>query len=56
VLETNLFLSGLGLHDQHHDMRLDIDNMSYEVLLPLYGLHCENSIIDILGTPLFLRI
>ncbi|TVU07765.1 hypothetical protein EJB05_41134 [Eragrostis curvula] len=35
VLETNLFLSGLGLHDQHHDMRLDIDNMSYEELLAL---------------------
>ncbi|KAL6844714.1 hypothetical protein ACP4OV_025373 [Aristida adscensionis] len=35
VLETNLFLSGLGLHDQHRDMRLDIDNMSYEELLAL---------------------
>ncbi|KAL6603569.1 hypothetical protein ACP70R_043930 [Stipagrostis hirtigluma subsp. patula] len=35
VLETNLFLNGLGLHDQHQDMRLDIDNMSYEELLAL---------------------
>ncbi|CAN0899685.1 Probable E3 ubiquitin-protein ligase HIP1 [Linum grandiflorum] len=35
VLETNLFLSGLNLHDQHRDMRLDIDNMSYEELLAL---------------------
>ncbi|KQK17329.1 E3 ubiquitin-protein ligase Praja-1 isoform X2 [Brachypodium distachyon] len=35
VLETNLFLSGLGLHDQHRDMRMDIDNMSYEELLQL---------------------
>uniref|UniRef100_A0A0A9FWF0 RING-type E3 ubiquitin transferase n=1 Tax=Arundo donax TaxID=35708 RepID=A0A0A9FWF0_ARUDO len=35
VLETNLLLSGLGLHDQHQDMRLDIDNMSYEELLAL---------------------
>ncbi|KAK3131172.1 hypothetical protein QOZ80_6BG0502980 [Eleusine coracana subsp. coracana] len=35
VLETNLLLGGLGLHDQHHDMRLDIDNMSYEELLAL---------------------
>ncbi|KAG8074786.1 hypothetical protein GUJ93_ZPchr0006g45763 [Zizania palustris] len=35
VLETNLFLSGLGLHDQHRDMRMDIDNMSYEELLAL---------------------
>uniref|UniRef100_A0ACD5UH03 Uncharacterized protein n=1 Tax=Avena sativa TaxID=4498 RepID=A0ACD5UH03_AVESA len=35
VLETNLFLSGLGLHDQHRDMRMDIDDMSYEELLQL---------------------
>jgi hypothetical protein len=39
VLETNLLLSGLGLHDQHQDMRLDIDNMSYEVLLSTSCLH-----------------
>ncbi|KAG8375337.1 hypothetical protein BUALT_Bualt10G0089700 [Buddleja alternifolia] len=31
TLETSLFLSGLNLYDQHRDMRLDIDNMSYEV-------------------------
>lgn len=31
ALETSLFLSGLNLYDQHRDMRLDIDNMSYEV-------------------------
>lgn len=30
-LESNLFLGGLSFHDQHRDMRLDIDNMSYEV-------------------------
>ncbi|XP_058113688.1 E3 ubiquitin-protein ligase MBR1-like isoform X2 [Magnolia sinica] len=35
VLETNLFLAGPGFHDQHRDMRLDIDNMSYEELLAL---------------------
>ncbi|KAF8658844.1 hypothetical protein HU200_059337 [Digitaria exilis] len=35
VLETNLLLSDLGLHDQHQDMRMDIDNMSYEELLAL---------------------
>ncbi|GMH11818.1 hypothetical protein Nepgr_013659 [Nepenthes gracilis] len=34
-LETNLFLGGLGFLDQHRDMRLDIDNMSYEELLAL---------------------
>ncbi|PIN05030.1 hypothetical protein CDL12_22432 [Handroanthus impetiginosus] len=35
ALETGLFLSGLNLYDQHRDMRLDIDNMSYEELLAL---------------------
>ncbi|CBI20761.3 unnamed protein product, partial [Vitis vinifera] len=35
VLETNLFLGGLSFHDQHREMRLDIDNMSYEELLAL---------------------
>ncbi|KAG6649438.1 hypothetical protein I3843_07G208400 [Carya illinoinensis] len=35
VLETNLLLNGIYVHDQHRDMRLDIDNMSYEELLAL---------------------
>ncbi|VVB17261.1 unnamed protein product [Arabis nemorensis] len=36
VLETSLFLNGVSnFHDQHRDMRLDIDNMSYEELLAL---------------------
>ncbi|XP_057524044.1 uncharacterized protein LOC130803854 [Amaranthus tricolor] len=35
VLETNVFLGGLGFNDQHRDMRLDIDDMSYEELLAL---------------------
>ncbi|KAM3289339.1 E3 ubiquitin-protein ligase MBR1 [Capsicum chacoense] len=35
ALETNLFLSGLNFYDQHRDMRLDIDDMSYEELLAL---------------------
>ncbi|PKI51853.1 hypothetical protein CRG98_027771 [Punica granatum] len=34
-LETNLFLSSLNVYDQHRDMRMDIDNMSYEELLAL---------------------
>ncbi|CAF2352631.1 unnamed protein product [Brassica napus] len=35
-LETNLFASGMiRFYDQHSDMRLDIDNMSYEELLAL---------------------
>ncbi|CAI9783598.1 unnamed protein product [Fraxinus pennsylvanica] len=35
AFETSLIISGLNLYDQHHDMRLDIDNMSYEELLAL---------------------
>ncbi|KAL6578587.1 hypothetical protein OROMI_008803 [Orobanche minor] len=35
ALETNLFTRGLNLYDQHRDMRLDIDSMSYEELLAL---------------------
>lgn len=35
VLETSLFLNGLNFYDQHRDMRLDIDSMSYEELLAL---------------------
>ncbi|KAE8664306.1 putative Thioredoxin domain-containing protein [Hibiscus syriacus] len=35
VLETSLFLNGLDFYDQHREMRLDIDNMSYEELLAL---------------------
>ncbi|XAR69961.1 hypothetical protein NMG60_11001749 [Bertholletia excelsa] len=35
ALETNLLLGGFSFYDQHRDMRLDIDNMSYEELLAL---------------------
>ncbi|GMJ11132.1 JAV1- 37 ASSOCIATED UBIQUITIN LIGASE 1 [Hibiscus trionum] len=35
VLETSLLLDGLNFYDQHREMRLDIDNMSYEELLDL---------------------
>ncbi|XP_061344734.1 uncharacterized protein LOC133290639 [Gastrolobium bilobum] len=35
LLETNLFLNGLNFYDHHRDMRLDIDNMTYEELLAL---------------------
>ncbi|KAL2525367.1 RING/U-box superfamily protein [Abeliophyllum distichum] len=36
ALETSIFLSGLSrYYDQHRDMRLDVDNMSYEELLAL---------------------
>uniref|UniRef100_A0A6N2N8I3 RING-type E3 ubiquitin transferase n=1 Tax=Salix viminalis TaxID=40686 RepID=A0A6N2N8I3_SALVM len=35
VLETNFVLNGLNFYDQHREMRLDIDDMSYEELLAL---------------------
>ena len=33
IMESGLLLGGLSFYDQHRDMRLDIDNMSYEVCL-----------------------
>lgn len=35
AFENNLILGALGYQDQHRDMRLDIDDMSYEELLDL---------------------
>lgn len=35
MLEATILLGGIGLHDRHRDMRLDVDNMSYEELLAL---------------------
>lgn len=35
MLETNFSLGGLSFYDQHREMRMDIDNMSYEELLAL---------------------
>ncbi|XP_027331856.1 uncharacterized protein LOC113847149 isoform X2 [Abrus precatorius] len=35
LLENSLLLNGLNFYDHHRDMRMDIDNMSYEELLAL---------------------
>eukprot|EP00249_Psilotum_nudum_P021634 c28183_g1_i3 orf=130-2346(+) len=35
VLDPSLTFGGVDVHDQHSDMRLDVDNMSYEELLAL---------------------
>ncbi|XP_020401533.2 probable E3 ubiquitin-protein ligase HIP1 [Zea mays] len=32
---ASIFYGGVDIHDRHRDMRLDIDNMSYEELLAL---------------------
>jgi hypothetical protein len=42
MLEATLLFGGMGLHDQHSDLRLDVDNMSYEVLYlwnPLFSIY-----------------
>ncbi|KAK1274718.1 hypothetical protein QJS04_geneDACA001553 [Acorus gramineus] len=31
ILDHSMFYGGADLHDRHRDMRLDVDNMSYEV-------------------------
>ncbi|MCO5578058.1 hypothetical protein L7F22_031896 [Adiantum nelumboides] len=35
MLEATILLGGIGLHDRYRDMRVDIDNMTYEELLAL---------------------
>ncbi|KAG5413045.1 hypothetical protein IGI04_000612 [Brassica rapa subsp. trilocularis] len=35
IMDTGLLLAELSVYDQHHDMRLDIGNLSYEELLAL---------------------
>ncbi|XP_008793900.2 probable E3 ubiquitin-protein ligase HIP1 isoform X1 [Phoenix dactylifera] len=35
ILDQSMFYGGVDLHDRHRDMRLDVDNMSYEELLAL---------------------
>ena len=36
IMDTGLLLAALSVYDQHHDMRLDIGNMSYEVCVPIF--------------------
>lgn len=31
ILDQSVFLGVADIHDRHRDMRLDVDNMSYEV-------------------------
>lgn len=35
MLEATILLGGIGFQDRHRDLRLDVDNMSYEELLAL---------------------
>ena len=43
MLEATLLFGGMGLHDQHSDLRLDVDNMSYEVrlLIASFAISCH---------------
>ena len=31
ILDPSVFMGVADIHDRHRDMRLDVDNMSYEV-------------------------
>lgn len=31
ILDPSVFVGMADIHDRHRDMRLDVDNMSYEV-------------------------
>lgn len=37
-LKQSIFYGGVEIHDRHRDMRLDIDNMSYEVSIICRGI------------------
>ncbi|RZR92338.1 hypothetical protein BHM03_00020610 [Ensete ventricosum] len=50
LLGNHLFLDSLSFHDQYRDMRMDIDNMSYEVC---YNRVCRNSQMRISQEPFF---
>lgn len=32
IFDQSMFFGGPDMHDRHRDMRLDVDNMSYEVI------------------------
>lgn len=34
ILDQSFLYGMADAHDQHRDMRLDVDNMSYEVMYP----------------------
>jgi hypothetical protein len=39
MLDPSFIYQGIEVHDQHSDLRLDIDNMSYEVNIPVCSQH-----------------
>lgn len=41
ILDHSMFAGIADMHDRHRDMRLDVDNMSYEVnLVSTFGSMC----------------
>jgi len=41
ILDHSMFAGIADMHDRHRDMRLDVDNMSYEVnLVSTFGFMC----------------
>ena len=37
ILDQSVFFGVADMHDRHRDMRLDVDNMSYEVIMQERG-------------------
>lgn len=42
ILDHSVFFGMGDMHDRHRDMRLDVDNMSYEVRAPQSFLHLDS--------------
>lgn len=42
ILDQSVFLGVADIHDRHGDMRLDVDNMSYEVNVEAVSLKIVN--------------
>ncbi len=53
MLETTLLFEGMGLHDHHKELRLDVDNMSYEVW---HDVETNGNLPFILGSYVFFDV
>jgi len=51
ILDHSVFAGIADMHDRHRDMRLDVDNMSYEVINT-----CFKVLLCVLLVPLLMRV
>jgi hypothetical protein len=52
ILDHSMFAGIADMHDRHRDMRLDVDNMSYEVnLVSTFGSMCLWKFINTMKIP-----